>query len=222
MTVIKLSDLTPLARGGERAVYLDPTNPERLIKVLLPKTDQNKGGLTRSFFTRFANDGHRMFLLRQEYQEYLRIVLQHMDGGVHLPMAHMYGFVETDLGMGCATQRVHGANLDPAQSWKAMARKDMITEREIVALSDFCKRMLEFGVRSSDLTPSNVVLGHRTVGGTMGPYEAVLIDGYGDTHLIPVRTWSTKANRNALVKRFRRIGAKAGLTWDADTQAFTR
>ena len=219
MAGLKLSGETPFAMGGERAVYLDPTNPERLIKVLLPKTAQNKGGLTRSFFTRFANDGHRRFLLKQEYREYLRVVLQHMDGGIHLPIAHMYGFVETDLGMGCATQCVHGVGSKPARNWKTIASED-VTQRDVDALSDFCRRMLECGVRSSDLTSSNVVLGHRTVFGEVGPYEAVLIDGYGDTHLVPVRSWSGVANRNALRKRIQRLGAKAGLTWNVEKKRF--
>jgi len=221
MTGLKLSGQTPFAMGGERAVYLDPTNPERLIKVLLPKTAQNKGNLTRSLFTRFASDGHRMFLLRQEYREYLRVILQHMDGGIHLPIAHMYGFVETDLGMGCATQRVHGSGSEPARNWKRIASRD-VTERDVDALSDFCRRMIQYGVRSSDLTSSNVVLGHRTIFGEVGPYEAVLIDGYGDTHLVPVRSWSTVVNRNALRKRIQRLGAKAGLTWDTEKQSFFR
>jgi len=211
MAGLKLSGETPFAMGGERAVYLDPTNPERLIKVLLPKTAQNKGNLTRSFFTRFASDGHRMFLLKQEYREYLRVILQHMDGGIHLPIAHMYGFVETDLGMGCATERVHGLGSEPARNWKAITSGD-VTDRDVDVLSDFCRRMLQFGVRASDFKSSNVVLGHRTVFGEVGPYEAVLIDGYGDTHLVPVRSWSAVANRNALRKRIQRLGAKAGLT----------
>jgi len=116
---------------------------------------------------------------------------------------------------------VHGSGSEPARNWKTIAGGD-VTQRDVDALSDFCRRMLQFGVRSSDLTSSNVVLGHRTVFGEVGPYEAVLIDGYGDTHLVPVRTWSTVANQSALRKRIQRLGVKAGLTWDIEKQSFFR
>lgn len=220
MARLDLSNETPIAKGGERAVYLDPRNPERLIKVLLPIAVQNRGGPVRSFFTRFTPRLHRSFLLRQEYREYLRIMLRNLEGDNHLPMAHLFGFVETDLGIGFVAERVHHADMGPAPTWRKIVKEGTAEQSDIDALSDFCKRMLEYGVRSSDLTASNVVLGHRSSEGKSGPYEAVLIDGYGDVHVVPVRTWSKAANRISLIKRFNRLGAKIGFKWDGKSEKF--
>lgn len=220
MNRLELSNQTLFARGGRRAVYLDPRTAERLIKVLLPDAVQSKGGLARSFFVRFAPQLHRNYLLQQEYREYLRIILMNLDGGVHLPMSHLFGFVETDLGIGFVVERVRCKDMKPAPTWRSIASDGTVEQRDIDALSDFCRRMLMYGVRASDLTASNVVLGYREFEGKSGPYEAVLIDGYGDTHMVPVRTWSKAANRFALTKRFRRLGAMAGLIWESENQKF--
>lgn len=222
MAVLTLSNQTCFAKGGERAIYLDPRNAERLIKVLLPSSVQNKGGPVRSIFTRFTPNFHRSFLLRQENQEYLRLMLKNLDGKNHLPLAHLYGFVETDLGLGFVTQRIHGENMGTAPTWRAKAKAGEVEQRDIDALSDFCRRMLRYGVRSSDLTASNVVLGYRTTDGVIGPYEAVLIDGFGDTHVIPVRTWSKRVNKISLIKRFNRLGAKTGVVWNSESKKFKR
>ncbi|SLN19278.1 YrbL family protein [Pseudooctadecabacter jejudonensis] len=218
--LIVLSDAVPIARGFERAVYQDPHDPDRLIKVLVPDAAQVQGGRIRAVFAR-SFSGYRRFLLRQEYREYLHVSLQDLSGASRLPITHMYGFVLTDIGLGCATQKVAGPDGGAAGTWRELIDAGQVGPDQIAAMTDFARRMMQFNVRASDLTAKNVVLGHRTFHGVPGPYEAVLVDGFGDTHAIPIRSLSRRANRAALHKRMDRLGRRAGLMWDRNTRAFT-
>ncbi|WP_296417198.1 YrbL family protein [Pseudooctadecabacter sp.] len=217
--VIRLTGLVPVARGYERVVYVDPTDPDRVIKVLVPDADQGKGGRMRRAFARtFA--GYRTYLIRKEYLEYLRLALCDPSGQAHLPITHMFGFVQTDIGLGCSSQFVRDPSGAPAPTWASLCKGNDIAHDHRAAMTDFARRMLDMNVRASDLRARNIVLGHRGLQGEPGPLEAVLVDGFGDTHVIPIRSWSRWANTQALHRRFVRLAKGGGLTWSRSDRTF--
>lgn len=138
-----------------------------------------------------------------------------------MPIAHMFGFVATDLGQACLTESVRTLDGTLGRSWRSIAKAGDVTPRDVAALQAMGRDLLALGVRCSDMTASNVVLGHRTFAGGLGAYKAVLVDGFGATHAVPVRTWSGAANRLAIHKRMERMGRAAGVTWDRATMSYT-
>lgn len=219
--MITLKGTERIARGGEREVYAHPNNSGLLLKVLVEDGETGRGGPARAFFSRhFA--GYRKRLLQREYEEYLRLSLCHLDRTTPLPIAHMFGFVATDLGQACLTESVRMPDGTLGRSWRSIAGAGQVTSRDVAALQAMGRDLLALCVRCSDLTASNVVLGHRTFADGQGDYEAVLVDGFGDTHAVPVRTWSQAANRFAIHKRMERMGRAAGVTWDRATMSYAQ
>lgn len=211
--MICLSNQRSVAKGSERVVYLHPSDPTALIKVLIPKTDQKlQSGFRKFTQTMFPALRHRA--IAQEYREYARIMLLHADRQDPFPIAHMRGFVQTDVGLGCVSDRVtHKGGLAPTLA--ALANRDALDDASLIALNKMVQAVYDLGLRASDLSANNIVLGTRGHGA-----EAVLVDGFGDIHAIPIRTWSRKLNRIAIDRSFEKIAARTGLTWLSEQRQF--
>ena len=210
--LLHLSDQTPIAEGSQRIVYRHPYDDTKLIKVLKPIPDTARrarlAALTEQLFpsvrTRWA---------RKEYQEYLRLMLNNQTA-FRLPITHMYGFAQTDIGLGCITQAVASGT-----ALGATLNKD-ITPTDLPLLNDTITRLYDYDIRAGDMTPRNVVFGHRTTHGLQGPRECVLVDGFGDIHAIPVRSLGRWFNHKGLDDSCKRLASRTGLRWDAKQRQF--
>lgn len=202
-------------------VYRDPRDGDNLIKVLKSKAEFGPlRGLKAA--ASYLRVDHQRREITKEIDEYVRVSLFDDAGSMHLPMANFLGFVPTDLGVGSVTEKVGDMNGNIGQSVPAVVHQRELTVEEISALSDFAQRLIALNVRASDLTAKNIVFGHRKNAGHLGPFEAVLVDGFGDIHAVPVRTWSEYLNLRSTHRRLSRIAKIARLNWDADAQVFTR
>ncbi|WP_281984176.1 YrbL family protein [Thalassorhabdomicrobium marinisediminis] len=219
--VIVLAGSTPLARGFEREVHAHPTEPDRLLKVLVPAEHQGGGGRARRFFAA-RGPKFRDFLIAREYREYARAALSLPQIGARLPITHMFGFQDTDLGLACVTERVSDEAGALAPTLDALSRGGALSDDQIAALTDFAQRLLRYDIRCSDLTRKNIALGYRAGPTRRGPFEAVLVDGFGDTHAIAVRTVSRRVNAASVHRKLGRIAEKSGLVWDTTGEVFTR
>lgn len=217
---IDLSCETPVSQGIEREVYIDPSDHKRLIKILRPVEDLTLRWNVRGISVRLYSN-IRTRDISKEYKEYLRLCISTISQTAHLPVAHMFGFVPTNKGMGCLTQRVFGEETPLAPTLRDLADSDAVGPRHIEALNSFASRIRDLNVRASDLKAHNVVFGHRYFGDEKAAFEAVLIDGFGDIHAIPVRTWSKWANRYALAEAMEKTAKRGGLTFDRKAWAFS-
>ena len=215
---LRLSGTAPLAQGVQRAVYRHPHDPNLLVKVLkraedMPARSNFNGVMDRLF------PSTRLRQIRKEYSEYLRVMLAQPDAD--LPISHMFGFVPTDVGLGCLTQAVRdGAGLGPTLA--GLKRQGAIGEDHVALLNAMISRLYALDIRASDLNPANVVFGTRNIGAGPGLREAVLVDGFGDIHAIPVRSLGGWANRMGLDDSCRRLARNTGLTWDGSARRFLR
>jgi hypothetical protein len=215
---LKLKKRYRRATGTQRKVYLHPRDPTRLVKVLRnqPRTT---GRSKLATFTETRFKWLRFRWTRKEYQEYLRLMLGGWGPDLHPPIAHMYGFVMTSRGLGCLSDAVlEDGALGP--TLRAKTADGTLAATDLALFNDTIRRLYLYDVRASDMTARNFVFGHRTYGGTPGPRECVLVDGFGDIHAIPIRSWGRVFNRLGLDDSCKRLAKSTGLIWTPKTRTF--
>jgi hypothetical protein len=213
-TGIVLDPADQIASGVQRAVYLHPHDPTKLIKVLKPAADMPKRNNFNGIVDRLF-PSTRVRQIRKEYQEYLRVMLDQPDADFRPPMAHMFGFATTNLGLGCITERVMNADGSLGQTIGKRAKSKSLTQADVDLLNDTISRIYGYNIRASDMNPNNFVIGHRDNGSGPGPKECVLVDGFGDIHAIPVRSMSNWTNKIGLDDSCARLARNTKMKWDA-------
>ncbi|MEJ8562702.1 YrbL family protein [Yoonia sp. GPGPB17] len=220
-TTLFLPPSNLVASGVQRAVYLHPADSTKLVKVLKPAEQQarrrNFNGVMDRWFP-----ATRLRQIRKEYMEYLRIMLNHPEPDFHLPVSHMFGFVSTNVGLGCLTERVMSPDGGLGETLGQKVKNGTLTDEDIDLLNDAIAELFAHGIRASDLNPNNLVFGQRDSGTGPGPKECVLVDGFGDIHAIPVRSMAAWSNRIGLNDSCTRLARNTGLHWDAKQQQFSR
>ena len=217
--VLKAED--QVASGVQRAVFLHPHDDTKVVKVLkraedMPARRNFNGRMDRLF------PSTRLRQIRKEYQEYLRVMLAHQDPDFQLPITHMFGFTNTSLGLGCISERVMEADGTLGETLGQKAKNGSLSDADIACINDALSRMYRFNIRASDLNAKNFVIGHRHSNGNLGARECVLVDGFGDIHAIPMRSFSKWTNRIGLDDSCARLARNMKLYWDADTRQITK
>ena len=211
-----------VAEGVERQIFVHPDDPTRLIKIT--KSKQSKaykrwtfGDLTKRYFP-----STRIRSIAKQHEEFLRLSLKSIyDAGTLPPIAHYYGFAQTNLGLGEVTERITNAAGENAPTLKDIHQTDAF---DLDALNAFVNALYEASVCVSDLNPGNIVYGFRHTGPTGEDPEQkwVLVDGIGDRFAVPIRTLSTATRRFSIDDAFKRSKKLPGLTWNAKKRQFQR
>ena len=204
-----------IASGSERHVYLHPTDPQKLLKVMRPHEDLGKRFTFRDITTRLF-PSVRPRLICKEYDEYTRIQLNNPQPDQRLPITHMYGFTHTNLGLACVAERVAGENSQVGETLRQKIDAGTLDDADLSALNLLVSQFYQLGIRAGDIKLPNLVFGTRDAG-----YECVLVDGFGDTHAILVRSLGKWANSLGLNDSFKAIGERSGLTWNKSERSFT-
>lgn len=212
--VIKLEDSHYIASGAERDVYLHPTDPTKLLKVMRDITDTPKRFTFRDITTHLM-PSVRLRLIRKEYDEYLRIRLLHPAPDMRLPITHLYGMAPTTRGLACVTERVSSADGNVGETMRTMIDNGTFSDKELALFNVFVKQLYALGIRAGDLKPHNLVFGYRDAG-----YECVLVDGFGDIHVLPVRSLGRWANALGFNDSFKIMARRTGLIWDRKDRSF--
>ena len=211
---LQLKGQEPIAHGNRRAIYSVEDHPGILVKVLLSASAQSRvmpaKRLLRQLFPSLAY----RFLFR-EYACYLRAKITQSDDSGPLPISELRGLVQTDLGLGMIVENICDRDGNPGPTLRRLLASGAFDARHLELLNNFVRRIYTLHIRANDLNPSNIVLGHRG-----GVEQFVLVDGLGDSHLIPVRSWARWMNTRSLNRRFAALTNPGGLVWDADTREF--
>ncbi len=218
---LSLNGQDPVAQGLQRAVYLHPDDDTKLIKVLLPQAETHN----RSVFGNWAESTFpslRSRHVRKEYLEYLRVMLANQAPEFQPPISHMYGFVATDRGLGCLTEKVMGETGGLAVTLRQLLVENRLSDAHLELLNTTVTRLYDLNIRASDLKTRNFVFGKRFQAGSLGPMECVLIDGFGDIHAIPVRSMGRWPNRLGLDDSCKRMAARHGLIFDIRQRQFRK
>ena len=85
----------------------------------------------------------------------------------------------------------------------------------LMALNKFARDLRDSQIPTNDVNANNIVLGTNRD----GQLRFVLVDGFGDIHLLPVRTYFSFARRRHLIRLFSKLGKNA-LAFDAKSFQF--
>lgn len=206
---VRLGDLAPLARGGVRLVYQHPDAPDCLIKVMRPDLIAPDGSMLES---RWYKRKRRFGPYRTFARDIAEYVAARSTGTFEsLPLARVFGFVETDLGFGLVVEKIRGADGGLAPTLMAIVQRGatwngMLDELDAL-VADLSARHLIAG----DLNLRNIVSTHDAAG--RGRF--VCVDGLGEKNLIPFRSllpWLNARKNAEIAARLRRRIAKIEAT----------
>jgi hypothetical protein len=205
--MITLTSTHLIASGVERHVYRHPDDPRKLLKILRPQEDQGRRFTFRDITTHLM-PSVRLRLIRKEYNEYLRQQLKNIKHNHPLPIANLYGFTPTNLGLAMMCECISDGEGNVGQTLQHKANNQTLTQQDLLALNTLVTQFYDLNIRAGDLKPHNLVFGERGMG-----YECVLVDGLGDIHAIPIRSWGKWFNHQGLNEAFQKAANRTGLIW---------
>lgn len=192
-TPLQLSSATPLAVGHLREVYQHPSADDCVVKVMRADVVEARWGPGGRWIKRLPRARQYTGYVR-ELKEY--IAAQARDAPGTAPIARMVGLVDTDLGLGLVSEKVRDGDGGLAPTLAATYLRERGFSAAIeAALARFATDLLAFNVIVGDLHAWNIVHGSDSRGGP----RLVLIDGFGEKHVLPrssmsrhVNAWNTR------------------------------
>ena len=200
--MVVLADSTPLATGHLRQVFQHPENAHYVIKVMRPDAVATRWGAGSRWYKRLPRTRHYIGYVR-ELKEY--VAMQARLQGRNAPIARMVGIVETDFGLGLVSEKVRDESGALAPTLAAIyARENGFTPFVEQALATFFDELIDCNVIVGDMHAWNIVHGSDSRGGP----RLVLIDGFGEKHVIPRSSMSRRFNAWNTGRLFRRMRAQ--------------
>jgi len=211
MKPLQISGQDRLASGARRVVYLHPHEPDKLIKVFIERRPERRA--LKLVARRLLPLTRYRFVFR-EYHCFVRAAILSSGRRVPSPVVSLYGMAETDLGLGTVSERISRAGETIGPTMRALADQGELPGY-LEELNDFVARMFGLGIRANDINTLNLVLGERD-----GKVQFILVDGLGDSHIIPIRTMSNRLNDWSLSRRFDTMARQTGLEWDRKARRY--
>lgn len=200
--MLTLRGTAPIARGHKRFIFQHPTDPALLVKVMQPDVVEERWGRssTRPWYKTSRRYGQYMSL-RREISEYLAAAVK-FPGGVPV-LQKLVGLVDTDYGIGVVVEKLVGRDGGLAPTLATVARRSGVTPELLQKVDQFKDELIKYNIVIGKLHAHNLVLAVRG-----GEERFVVIDGYGETALIPIHTWSARINAAHTEGRIRRLVKK--------------
>jgi hypothetical protein len=186
MLYIDLADQQPFASGGRRSCYIHPNDANKCIKI----------NIRTSGFD--DNDS-----------EYKALTKHHrLISSTICPRC--YGFCRTNLGKGLMLELYYlhtakGRNIAPnvANYIKAHGKTTLLLD----ALDDFYDRLYHEAPNIKDILLHNLVVS----GDAQQKLVIKLIDGYGNKHFIPLKTYIKPIRKTHIKRLINRFKVRYGL-----------
>jgi len=194
--LVTLAGREPFARGGKRACYLHPENPELCIKLPLP--EQLPADLYRAApwyerirkSVRHFDENHREWVAAQWVERHRGETIWN-----HLP--RYYGWVETDLGRGVLTEVCRDDDGLISRSLLDYLWTHGHTTAVRRAIDEFSEFWIREGVPAHNFILNNLVCQKRED----GRLRIRVVDGLGSRTWIPLCRWSKPFSRRDARKR---------------------
>jgi hypothetical protein len=199
--MLKLRQFKPIAHGHKRFIFQHPSDPALLVKVMQPDVVEERWGSGNRPWYKTSRRYGQYMSLRRELSEYLAAVVKFPEG---VPVLQRFGgLIDTDYGVGVIVEKLVGRDGELAPTLAQVARRDGITPWLMQKLAQFEDELIKYNVVVGKLHAHNLVLAVRD-----GEERFVVIDGYGETALIPIHTWSARINAAHTRSRLKRLIAK--------------
>lgn len=205
--MLTLRGAEPIAQGHKRFIFQHPADSDLLVKVMQPDVVEERwGGAKRPWYKTTRRYGQYMSL-RREISEYLAAAVRFPDG---IPVLQkLVGIVDTDYGIGVVVEKLVGRDGGLAPTLSAVARRDGVTPELLQKIDRFRDDLIKCNIVVGKLHARNLVLAVRE-----GDERFVAIDGYGETALVPIHSWSPRINaahtRNRIKRLIKRLDKHRG------------
>lgn len=146
--------------GASRNLYENRLYPDILIKTVKP-TAQTAGGNRKVksrllFFKKWRRFGAYM-VFRRELEEYLNLARKFAGGRKELPIARIFGFVQTSQGLGMIVERIAARDGSLAPTLRRLIQERRFEQKHLDALNEFFREATRFHVVLMDCNLGNFV-----------------------------------------------------------------
>lgn len=210
---LELSQLEPIARGQDRAVYFHSDYKHVLFKVLLTPDKMPARGFRGWSLRLFPSTRARAVF--KEYQCAVQIQMRSGRRLGEIPISRLFGFIQTDIGPASIVERIHCGDRTIGPTHNELQQTGKFGSHLIELLNDLVARILSWQVRTTEMNMLNVVYGVRG-----GRGQFVLVDGIGDNFAIPIRTWSLTAMKKGQSESFVKIARNLDIGWNERAWSF--
>lgn len=183
---VSLDNALPIAEGSKRAVFQLTSDRRVVFKVHRQKS------LRKRFIRFFRRSAHSA-----EIYWCQRLHAHHPDCK-HVPK--VFGLICTDRGPALIEERISNVDGSPALRPLHYLQRHGRVEEVVEAIDILFHFLMDHHVVCNDISEQNLLI-------RQGRHQlhAVLIDGYGENHLIPYPTLSKRLNRRKLMRKKARI-----------------
>lgn len=134
--------------------------------------------------------------------------------GRPLPIAEIGGIVLTDFGLAQVGEKITASDGEIAETLQNLLIKNQMTPERLKWLNAFARDLIAVNVNAPDLSGANVMIDETK-------RRFVMVDGYGDKTLIPIRSWVRSLNQGRILERFAELEKFGHLKWDPDGKSFS-
>jgi hypothetical protein len=193
-SMIALRHLAPLASGSTRLVFQHPDNEDQLIKVMKEsKLREYRGG---AWYKRLDRSRSCKYLLRELREQVILLAHGETPGSF---LQTIFGVAATDLGPGLVVEALRGGDGRLAPSLAQLLQTGGRDGELRAAFQEFTRSLTQSRVVISALGLNNILYCWRP---GRGP-ALVLIDGFGERTLIPVKGMFPTANRVSKARKLK-------------------
>jgi hypothetical protein len=194
---LHLAGQKPVGVGDSKLVFLHPSDDRLLVKVVNPAG--KKAQKSKATWYRPALREKDLYIFSRELHEF--VVAEAHATGEPSPIARIFGLIQTDLGIGMVVEKIQDRHGQLARSLHQILPGVGLTpeiERLLVALiTEINRRHIVVGA----FTTPNIVLQESGA----GERRLVMVDGFGADTFVPIYSFSSWANTQRNLKKYRRL-----------------
>jgi len=198
---VDLAEARLVAKGTVRLVYEHDDFPGMLIKVIMAELIDERGQARRRSRLKLRRRLGVFNSIQREIAEFLVYQAKPIARQPDWPITRVYGFVETEKGLGLLTEKLTGPDGRLAPTLGALVTEKRFTPRHREALKRYFRHLEERHICLNDVGPGNIVF----AGNPETDGRFVAIDGLGIRSALPARDWFKSYNAYCTRVSARRI-----------------
>ncbi len=180
--------------GASRNLFENRMYPDILIKTVKPSA-QTAGGNRKVksriyFFKKWRRFGAYM-VFRRELEEYLNLARKFGGERKKLPIAKIFGFVQTSQGLGMIVERVASRDGSLAPTLRRIIQERRFEQKHLDALNEFFREATRFHIVLMDCNLGNFVWSDAQDGDP----KVICVDGTGEKSPVGLYATSNLLNR---------------------------
>ncbi len=211
----KSSDLINSRSGRQKIVYEIPGRADILIKVR--KVPQTFERLKDYVYAKIPLSRNRS--LRSEVSHAKQIELRSRKLGISNPISLIHGVGRVDGQLGLIVEKISSPTQgDFAPSIKEYFDSVESREEAVSVLNEFTQNLFRLRVVARDIHSQNVLADFSS---SQERPRLVLVDGFGERHLVRVRSWFAFIRHRDLVSGLRTLARELNLNFDPNTRVFS-